>query len=220
MTPFRLRGPLLAMLLMFLPTPALAESNTPLLDRLLTAYEGVSSLSAGFTQETGFAGFSTRKRYGGTVDLVRPDRMRWDYSDGSNQQIYVVAQEVTLYAPDSKQAIVSTLSPTSDRQIPLHLLADVTGIADTYDVKVEAAGVLTLTPKTPHPQAPERIELGVHPESGLISRVTLHLHGGNTSNITFHEVRTNLDIADARFLFNPPDGVYVIHQNSFPKGKR
>lgn len=209
-------GAALAMLCLFTPcsNPARAENLAPdaLFNAMIDTYADIDTVRADFVQESHFAGFSAAKRFAGTLDIARPDRMRWDYRDGSNQQIYVNGRQVTLYAPDSRQAMVSTLSPASDRQIPIQLLADVTRITDLYEVgPTEEAGMWMLRPKEPHPQAPERIEMGIDPKTRLIDVVVLHLPGGNSSRITFDNQRVNAEIDPSRFRFEAPEGVHVVH---------
>ena len=201
------------------PAGAAANDVDGLLQRLGDAYEGLTSLSTEFTQETRFPGFSKGRVFGGTLELVRPDRMRWDYSQGSRQQLYVASRQVILFAPDSSQAIISELSPASDRQVPLHLLADVTGIRDTYHVTPGDGGyALKLTPIEPHPQAPETIQLWLDPDTGLIRRVRLDLPGGSSSDITFSGLRANAPVDAARFRFTAPEGVHVVRPHGlFPK---
>jgi len=188
------------------------------LTRLIDAYDGVKSLSADFTQESRFAGFNTIKTFKGHLELTRPNRMRWDYRDGSNQQIYLNDHQVTVYSPKAKQAIVSQLTPASDRQIPLHLLADVTGIEKTYRVTSGMdAGELLLTPLESDPKAPQEIHLWVDATSGLIHRIRLLLPGGSRSDITFEHVDPRAQVTPDRYRFKTPKGVYVVHPKSlFP----
>jgi len=215
MSPLRLAA-LLAGGLALAPGPGLAASPAAddaaaRLARLTTAYAPVRTLTASFTQETRFAGFPTPRTYGGRMDLQRPDRMRWDYTLGSAQQVYVDGQTVTVYAPEASQAIVSTLTPASDAQVPLHLLADVTRVEETYDVAAgPEAGALVLTPKKAVAGAPERVTLWLDPDSGLIARVRLELTGGSVSDIRFADVAVNAPVDAARFAFAPPEGTHLI----------
>jgi outer membrane lipoprotein carrier protein len=191
------------------------------LARLEAAYEGITTLSADFVQTSRFAGFNTVKTFSGHLELIRPDRMRWDYRQGSNQQIYLNGREVTVFAPASKQAIITTLTPASDRQIPLHLLADVTGIEATYHVASgDDPGELQLTPLESLPGAPQSIRLWLHPDSGLIAKVQLNLAGGSSTDITFDGFDRLGAIAAERFVFDAPKGVYVIHPASIFPGER
>jgi outer membrane lipoprotein carrier protein len=202
------------------PGPAMSASTDEAAARLTAAYGPVHTLTATFTQETRFAGFPTSRTYAGRMDLERPDRMRWDYTEGSAQQVYVDGRTVTVYAPEADQAIVSTLTPASDAQVPLHLLADVTRLEETYHV---APGPdpdsLLLTPRNPAPGAPERVTLWLDPESGLIARVRLALAGGSTSDIRFAGVTVNTPIDPARFAFSPPKGTHLIQAADLLPGR-
>jgi outer membrane lipoprotein-sorting protein len=145
--------------------------------------------------------------------------MRWDYKTGSAQQVYVNGRDVTVYVPESSQAVESTLTPASDRQVPLQLLADVTRIDRTYDVTAGAdAGELVLTPREAAPGAPERVHLWLDPASGLIGRVRLELPGGGESDLRFARVRTNVDIPADRFVFEAPPGTHRIRADSLLPG--
>lgn len=203
------------------PDPAATDPAAARLARLVDAYAGVRTVTAAFTQETRFAGFPKPRVYAGTVQLDRPDRMRWDYAEGSAQQVYVNGRTVIVYVPEASQAVESTLTPASDRQVPLHLLADVTRIDRTYHV---AAGddpdELVLTPKVPDPAAPESVRLWLDPR-GLIGRVRLLLPGGSRSDLTFTDIRTNVPIPEGRFAFAAPEGTHRIRADALlPAGGR
>lgn len=215
------RSVLLACAVLLFAAPAGAGPPDVLVKRLTEAYRQTSTLSATFTQETRFAGFSTARTFAGTVEIRRPDRMRWDYTEHSKQQLFVNGWELTVYDPKNRQAIVSKLSPSSDRQLPLHLLADVTGVDKTYHVAAgDGPTELVLTPKEPHPQAPEKIHLWLDPKTGLIARVKLYLPGGSISDITFSDTASNVAIEDKRFVFSPPPGTYMVDPKKMLPGSR
>jgi outer membrane lipoprotein-sorting protein len=184
--------------------------DTPLA-RLVAAYTPVRTLTAAFTQETHFAGFPTPRTYGGRLDLSRPDHIRWDYTEGSGQQVYVAGRTLTVYAPEHAQAIVSELNSASDSNVPVQLLADVTRLGDTYRAATGSEpGSIVLTPLKRVPGAPERVTLWLDPDTSLIDRVLLAVPGGSTSDIRFSDVHVNVPIDPARFAFHPPKGTHVI----------
>jgi outer membrane lipoprotein-sorting protein len=198
-----------------------ADTADARLAHLVGAYQVVHTLSAAFTQETYFPGFPRPRTFGGTVDLERPDHMRWSYTEGSTQQVYVNRPVVTVYIPESSQAIESHLSPASDRQVPLNILADVTHIPDTYLVEAgEGEGALVLTPRSPDPAAPKAVRLWLAPDTGLIQRVRLDLPGGSRSDITFRDVRVNVPIDPARFVVNLPEGIHRIEAEAVRPSRR
>jgi outer membrane lipoprotein carrier protein len=201
------------------PSPP-ADPAAARLARLVDAYRGVRTITASFSQQTRFAGFPRPRTYLGRVELERPDRMRWSYHAGSAQQVYVNGRTVIVYVPEAKQAVESTLTPASDQQVPLHLLADVTHIDETYNV---AAGPdpdeLVLTPKAPDPAAPETVNLWLDPDTGLIARVHLSLPGGSRSDLRFSNVQTNGEIPADRFTFVAPPGTHRVNADALmPSG--
>ena len=198
-----------------------ADGQLKQVAQLIHAYNGITHLSADFVQTSRFAGFSTVRTFKGQLQLTRPDKMRWDYREGSQQQIYVNGHQVTVYAPASKQAIISQLTPASDRQIPLHLLADVTGIEDTYRVEPgPTPNELVLTLRQPDPKAPTGIQLWLDPASHLIARVKLSLPGGSESDIRFSHMDGHAQIDPDRYRFTAPKGVYVARPDSlFPSAR-
>lgn len=198
---------------------ARAEPPQSPLDAMLSAHEKLTTLTADFVHETHYAGFSKTRRFTGSVQVARPDKMRWDYQEGSDQQIFVNSATVTIYLPGQNQAMVSNLTPASDRQIPLFLLADVSRIPEVYDITLLAPDVLELTPNQSHPSGPRSIHLEVGPD-GLITRVTLYLQGGNRSEITFTNHRMDAPVAASRFEFTPPSGVHVIHTETLSPGRK
>lgn len=224
MPPRRRLRPLLAWgLILLAPAapvpPALAADADIRLARLIDAYGQVRTLRAAFTQQTRFAGFPRPRTYGGTLELERPDRMRWDYTEGSAQQVYVDGRTVTVYVPEARQAVESRLSPASDRQVPLQLLVDVTRVSEIYEVAAgEGPGALVLTPREPDPAAPEAVYLWLSPETGLIERVRLELPGGSRSDITFRGVRTNVPIDPDRFRVRLPEGVHRVRADRLGPG--
>jgi outer membrane lipoprotein-sorting protein len=84
-------------------------------------YQALTDLSADFSQSTTVPGFASTLQSKGKLYLAK-GKMRWDYTEPSNQQIYVNERRIQYFIPAHKQVIVSTLSPENDDQIPLHLL--------------------------------------------------------------------------------------------------
>ncbi len=209
----------LACLVTVLATAAHAEPPKSPLDHMLAAHENMTTLTADFVHETHFAGFSKARQFTGTVQVARPDRMRWDYQEGSDQQIFVNGRTVTIYMPAQNQAMVSNLTPMSDRQIPLFLLADVTRIPEVYEVLIYKTDELELIPHRRHPNGPRSVYLKIDPNSGMITRVILNLPGGNRSEIRFTNQQLDAPVEVARFNFTAPEGVHVIHTETLGPGK-
>ncbi|MBI3606879.1 MAG: outer membrane lipoprotein carrier protein LolA [Nitrospirae bacterium] len=179
-------------------------------------YGALSDLSAEFTQTTTVSGFSTTLVSKGRVYLAK-GKMRWDYTEPSNQQIYVNDGRVQYYIPAHKQVIVSTLSPDADDQLPLHLLMTLDRLDAQFAVTWEDPAVprrdgayrLRLEPK--HPVADlEYVTVGIDPQRRVVTAIALHPKNGNVSSFVFSRLVVNPRLEASLFSFSVPEGIEVV----------
>ncbi|MEO6667579.1 MAG: outer membrane lipoprotein carrier protein LolA [Nitrospiria bacterium] len=184
------------------------------------AYQALSDLSADFTQSTSVPGFSTALQSKGKVFLAK-GKMRWDYTEPSDQQIYVTDRRIQYYIPAHKQVIVSTLTPEADDQIPLHLLMTLArvdeyftaGWEDPRSPQRDGAFRLRLEPKSPAADL-EYVTVGVDTRSRIVTAVALHPKNGNVSSFVFSRVAVNPRLDPSRFEFSVPSGIEVVETPS------
>ncbi len=179
-------------------------------------YGALSDLSADFTQTTTVSGFSTTLVSKGRVYLAK-GKMRWDYTEPSNQQIYVNDGRVQYYIPAHKQVIVSTLSPDTDDQIPLHLLMTLDQLDTHFVVTWENPAAprrdgvyrLRLAPK--HPVADlEYVTVGIDPRRRVVTAISLYPKNGNASAFVFSRLVVNPRLEATLFSFSVPEGIEVV----------
>ena len=184
-------------------------------------YRELSALSADFTQTTTVPGFSTTLVSKGRVYLAK-GRMRWDYTEPSDQRIYVNEGRIQYFIPAHKQVIVSTLSPDADGQIPLHLLMTLDRLDEGFAVAWEdpaapareGAYRLRLTPKTPAAGL-DHVTVGVDPQRRVVTAVALHPKNGNVSSFVFSRLVVNPRLKASLFAFTVPEGVEVVETPAF-----
>lgn len=179
-------------------------------------YQGLSDLSADFAQSTTVSGFSTTVQSKGKLYLAK-GKMRWDYTEPSNQQIYVNESRIHYYIPAHKQVIVSTLSPQNDDQIPLHLLMTLERLDRDFTVAWEdpqsprrdAEYRLRLEPK--HPLADLKyVTVGVDAQRRVVTSIALHPKNGNVSSFVFSTLVVNPRLDASLFSFTVPSGIEVV----------
>lgn len=179
-------------------------------------YQALSDLSADFAQSTTVSGFATTVQSKGRVYLAK-GKMRWDYTEPSNQQIYVNDGRIQYYIPAHKQVIVSTLSPDNDDQIPLHLLMTLERVDQDFTVAWEDPASprrdqeyrLRLEPK--HPVADlEYVTVGVDAQRRVVTSVALHPKNGNMSSFVFTKLAVNPRLDAKLFSFSVPPGIEVV----------
>jgi outer membrane lipoprotein carrier protein len=179
-------------------------------------YQALADLSADFAQSTTVSGFATTVQSKGRVYLAK-GKMRWDYTEPSNQQIYVNDGRIQYYIPAHKQVIVSTLSPDNDDQIPLHLLMTLERVDQDFTVAWEDPAAprrdqeyrLRLEPK--HPVADlEYVTVGVDVQRRVVTSVALHPKNGNVSSFVFTKLAVNPRLDASLFSFTVPSGIEVV----------
>jgi outer membrane lipoprotein carrier protein len=214
----------LAVLVALMTSVGVVEAAAPTADDIVAGvrdtYRTLSDLSADFTQTTTVAGFSNALTSKGRVYLAK-GKMRWDYTEPSNQQIYVNDARIHYYIPAHKQVIVSTLSPDVDDQLPLHLLLTLERLDDQFTVAWEDPGTprrdgayrLRLTPKAPMADL-DHVTVAVDQERRIVTGVALYPKNGNVSSFAFSRVMVNPRLAASLFSFSIPEGVEVVETPS------
>ncbi len=178
------------------------------LQRFLT---DVRTLSARFEQVQLDEDGSEVTRRGGTLELARPGRFRWQYETPYEQLMICDGVRIWNYEPDLQQATVREAGQIL-RDTPVALLAEGADLASRFDI-VDAGSsadgrALRLTPKTAEADF-RLIELWLR-DSGEPTRMRLHDPLGGTSEIRFTAVQRNLKLDDSRFRFKPPQGTEVV----------
>jgi outer membrane lipoprotein carrier protein len=179
-------------------------------------YQALTDLSADFSQSTTVPGFATTLQSKGKLYLAK-GKMRWDYTEPSNQQIYVNDRRIQYYIPAHKQVIVSTLAPENDDQIPLHLLMTLERLDQDFTVawenpaspRQEREYRLRLVPKQPAADL-EYVTVGVDVERGVVTSVALHPKNGNVSSFVFSRLAVNPRLDASLFSFTVPSGIEVV----------
>jgi outer membrane lipoprotein carrier protein len=179
-------------------------------------YQALTDLSADFSQSTTVPGFASTLQSKGKLYLAK-GKMRWDYTEPSNQQIYVNERRIQYFIPAHKQVIVSTLSPENDDQIPLHLLMTLERLDQDFAVAWEDPASprrdgeyrLRLVPKQPVVDL-EYVTVGVDVQRRVVTSVALHPKNGNVSSFVFSKLSVNPRLDASLFSFTVPSGIEVV----------
>jgi len=200
--------------------PALAvEKLEEVISRLQARYEGIKDLQADFTQVTQFKGFTQTLTSRGRF-FLKKGKLRWDYLEPSQQQIFVEGDNVLFYVPEHRQVIKTRLGVELDSQVPVRLLAGSGHLDRDFNIRwrdeakqqgPDGAYLLTLISKTPTPDFAE-IQIEVAPKDFLIRKISLQVPGGNGSTFEFSQIKINHGLKDRLFTFAIPEGVVVVEQ--------
>jgi len=98
-----------------------AQSLGDVISGIELRYNGMATMQSEFSQEIIHAG-SRRLRHVGTVKLLRPQKMRWDYSSPEGQLLIGDGFWLRMYNPLTNQVSTVEMSPNADMRAPLGFL--------------------------------------------------------------------------------------------------
>jgi outer membrane lipoprotein carrier protein len=199
-------------------TPAAAD----LAARVQQRYDTVRDFSAKFVHS--YEGGVLRKKVTerGTVQIKKPGRMRWEYTDPEKKVFVADGAQIFSYIPADRQVYVTAM-PATDQATTSALF--LTGKGNlTRDFTVSAAelpgvpagtSVLKLVPRQTERDY-ETLFLAVDPASYQIRVLSAADKQGGRSTFTFSDIKENTGLTDKIFTFRIPRGVEVVRSDSTP----
>ncbi|MDH5667155.1 MAG: outer membrane lipoprotein carrier protein LolA [Nitrospira sp.] len=184
-------------------------------------YEKTKDLQADFVQKTKIEGFERPVTSAGKVYLKKPGRLRWDYLDPANEQIYVTHDDVKVYVPEHKQVLIGKLTHMAASQAPLQLLQGVGKLEESFDIqpttgKERGIGdirLITLIPKEREQESArnlQKIIVEVFPKTYFLRTVSLYEISGNVATFEFSALKPNAGLTNELFDFKIPADVEVV----------
>ncbi len=184
--------------------------------KLQARYEETRSMAADF-QQVASVPMSNRKRLGaGKVVILKPGRIRWDYTSPDRQVLISNGKKVFMYFAASSQMIVQPVSEYINSDVTYSFFVGTGNIVRDFEVlppERPAEGdlqVIKLVPKVAHPQV-DSLHLWIDREY-LLRRLEIVDHFGSVTELTFADIRRNEAVAEELFTFTPPAGTEVIEQ--------
>jgi outer membrane lipoprotein carrier protein len=180
------------------------------LDQLHAFLEGTKSAQGAFRQVVVNRDGRATQTTSGTFAFARPGKFRWTYDKPFDQLIVADGEKVWVYDRDLNQVIVRKLDAALGAT-PAALLAGDNALENNFALVAAGAenGVeyVDATPKAPDSQF-KRIRLGF--TDNLPRRMVLTDAFGQTTELTFSDVKRNPALAPETFRFTPPKGADVV----------
>jgi outer membrane lipoprotein carrier protein len=203
------------------PSPALGLDE--LVARVQAQYERTTHLQARFHQETRLHGFDQVQTGEGQVWILKPGKMRWDYTKPERQTIIANGDTLWIYVPEDRQVIRERVQATLGSRTPALFLAGEGRLTELFTVTGPPSQVpgedgllqLELTPKEGLSQY-AGVQLGIDPTSSLVVRVTLRDALGNLTTMRFSDIDTRRAVDPTLFQFQVPPGVEVVTPPMLP----
>src|SRR5579871_3619101 len=166
--------------------PVQIPSVHALAQRVNQHYNKLHSLKAGFTET--YAGLGMHRRESGTVLLLKPDRVRWDYSLPPGKVFLIDGKYAWFYAPGDAQVQRTEARKLDDLQSPLRFLLGHTQLEKELthlSLKAASNGDFTLTGQAKgQEQRIARVSLTVTSE-GAIAAIEIEEVDGAITGFTF-----------------------------------
>jgi outer membrane lipoprotein carrier protein len=203
----------LALLLIYLFTPVLADTADPGLARLQGFLDELDTLTADFTQEVLNRDLELVESAAGQVVLQKPGRFRWDYREPFERVIVADGERVWLYEADLDQVTVRRLDEGLG-ETPAALLTGSVDVLERFEIlgseDQEELLWVHLGPRSESGDF-DSIRLGFN--GPLLTRLELRDRLGQTTRLVFSAVEQGAVLPDAVFTFDVPDGVDVIGED-------
>jgi outer membrane lipoprotein carrier protein len=197
------------------PAPAAAPGAKPpsarqLAQRVDRHYNRLHSLQAGFTEN--YQGLGADRTESGTLLLLKPGRMRWDYAFPPGKMFLLDGNYAWSYTKGDAQAERIPARDLTDLRSPLRYLLGHAQLArelNALQAAPAANGRFTLTgvPKGMESRV-SRLTLTVTPD-GVIHAMTILETDDAVTRFTFTSQQPNAPVPASAFRFTPPPGVQV-----------
>ncbi|HVZ84850.1 MAG TPA: outer membrane lipoprotein chaperone LolA [Terracidiphilus sp.] len=195
-------------------TPQTADVHQ-LAHRVDEHYNKLHSLRAGFTET--YDGLGIHRSESGTLLLVKPGRMRWDYSSPAGKLFLLDGKYAWSYEPGAAQVQRIPAKKLDDLRSPLSFLLGHTQLEKELTDLTLAPGdhgdyLLTGQPKGQQNRV-RQVQLAVT-ASGVITALEIEEQDGAITRFLFSNEQPNAPAPDGAFQFTPPAGIPVVDANA------
>ena len=203
----------LAVFLVFLQVPV--PNLTTLIDGVQRSFARMKDFSADFVQIFEDS-LNRRQQETGHLYLMRPRKMRWEYTNPEEKLFVSDGKTVYLYVPADRQVNKETVRETLDDRIPMMFLLGNSDLRREFtrfellNTKpfLEGTRVLRMYPRRKTDLT--EVVMEVDPANYLIRRLLLAHSDGSRSEFIFSNIRTNTGLRSNMFDFKVPVGVEVL----------
>jgi chaperone LolA len=180
------------------------------LDGLDSFLKNMKTLQGQFVQTQFNADRRETQRASGTLELSRPGKFRWVYTQPYHQELVADGESLWIYDQDLEQVTQKPLLQAT-AQAPIMLLLEKKSLDKDYlltelgnDQGLDWVGL------KPRKDEADVREVKLAFEKKMLSRMQLTDAFGQITLIEFKDMKLNPALADNGFVFVPPAGVDVV----------
>jgi len=201
--------------------PLPAQDVESIIEGVQEHYEQTGDIQANFIQLSLIKSIGQTKESRGLVFFQKPGKMRWEYTEPTQQLLVSNGKTFWLYVPDDEQVIVQDAEEAYGSKTPIVFLSGMGKLQNDFYMKLlppepteylQTDGHrLELLPKQPQPDVAKLI-LTVDAENFQIIHTAVYDPYGNITDVYLQDIEVNFGLPDELFSFEIPDGVDVIRQ--------
>jgi outer membrane lipoprotein carrier protein len=191
------------------PAPETAE----LLDAIQAHYDAIESSRGEFEQTSRVVALGRDETSRGSVVVERPGRMRWEYRTPERSVIVVDGESIRIYSPGERKLQIAPLGPHAMSPTALGFLLGEADLRESF----RAERLEVSDPKEIRLRLVPKAEAGFQHLELRLDAAGLGLRGsllvdlfGNRTELLFHDLRYDGEIAPDTFEIRVPDGTEVI----------
>jgi len=191
--------------------PSAQDSAQELAQKVDRHYNLLRSLKVGFSES--YEGLGMRRTESGTLLLLKPGRMKWEYSEPAGKLFLLDGTYAWFYSRGDSQVQRILAKQLNDLRSPLRFLLGRTKLEkDLSKLTLQPAAngqfMLSGQPRGQEKRV-SRLALTVTAE-GTITGIEMEETDGSLTRFTFTGEQTNVPIPAGTFRFTPPKGMPVV----------
>ena len=201
--------------------PVLAQNVEDIVNGVQQHYEQTNDVQANFIQLSLIKSIGQTKETRGLVFFQKPGKMRWEYTEPTQQLLVSDGKTFWLYVPDDEQVIVQEAEDAYGSKTPIVFLSGMGKLQNDFYMKLlppatdqyvrKPAHRLELLPKEPQPDVAKLI-LTVDAADFQIVHSAVYDPYGNITDVYLQDIEVNFGLPEGLFTFEIPEGVDVIQQ--------
>jgi len=202
-----------AFLLALLGVGEPAPDGEAILAAIQQHYDAVRDLQAEFVQTSYVASVGRERVSTGTLRVMRPGLLRWDYQKPESRTIVIDRESLRIYAPEDQQLQIAPIASGAVSPTALGFLFGKAKLSETFSVEKvrrEKTGEVELVLKPRQDSGFQSLELWVDPDRGTLRASVLVDLFGNRTRVRLEKTRENTGLTEEKFSFHVPEGTEVI----------
>jgi outer membrane lipoprotein carrier protein len=180
--------------------------------RVQRFYQRAADFTARFQQTSTYPTFGNVKKASGKLFLKKPDLLRWEYADG--RLIVLDGKALWTWNAEDNEATLKRGFGAQEVPPEFAFLFGKGTLLDRFTVRaiphpegLPDGAAIELIPKRPSPDV-QKLVLVAAPDGEVRASIVTNSQG-DTNQLVFEDVRTNVKLSDALFRFEPPKGAHV-----------